>query len=291
MPPKSTPAAAPPPATAPQTPSALFRSAPSSNVVVMIESVAGATSAAPTPCTLRDATSIAVELESPHASEAAVKIATPSIKIKRRPSRSAQRPPRSRKPPKVIVYAVITHCSPLAEKCSEREIDGSATVTIETSSTVMKNATQTTASASQRRGSGVVRAASRSCTDTRTCLRFPAVIAGLFSESISSRRRLPPGDVSARRIIHAIEAARGEGSGTVASWLLLQPGGTPPPLAHQPLCLLDIAAGVIWRPQGRHWHCGARRAPVASAAALARAPSRPTLGRDRSVGAVCCGGE
>jgi hypothetical protein len=29
---------------------------------------------------------------------------------------SAKRPPSSRKPPKVIVYAVITHCKPLEEK-------------------------------------------------------------------------------------------------------------------------------------------------------------------------------
>jgi hypothetical protein len=75
------------------------------------------------------------------------------MKISLRPSRSAKRPPSSRKPPKVIVYAVITHCSPLAEKWSAREIEGSATVTIETSRTVMKYATQTMARTSQRRPS------------------------------------------------------------------------------------------------------------------------------------------
>jgi hypothetical protein len=51
---------------------------------------------------------------------------------------------------------VITHCSPLAEKWSAREIDGSATVTIDTSRTVMKYATQTMVSTSQRRLSGAV---------------------------------------------------------------------------------------------------------------------------------------
>ena len=48
-PPRSTPTAAPEPPMAPQTPSALFRSAPSSNVVVMIESAAGEMIAAPKP--------------------------------------------------------------------------------------------------------------------------------------------------------------------------------------------------------------------------------------------------
>ena len=50
-PPASTPTAAPEPPIAPQIPSALFRSAPSSKVVVMIESAAGVMIAAPRPCT------------------------------------------------------------------------------------------------------------------------------------------------------------------------------------------------------------------------------------------------
>ncbi len=49
MPPKRTPAAAPDPPSAPQIPSALFRSAPSGNVVVTIESAAGLMIAAPIP--------------------------------------------------------------------------------------------------------------------------------------------------------------------------------------------------------------------------------------------------
>jgi len=61
MPPKSTPAAAPLPPIAPQMPSALLRSEPSSNVVVMIASVAGDTIAAPTPCTARAAISTPIE--------------------------------------------------------------------------------------------------------------------------------------------------------------------------------------------------------------------------------------
>ena len=61
MPPKSTPAAAPLPPIAPQIPSALLRSEPSSNVVVMIESVAGEMIAAPSPCTAREAIRTPIE--------------------------------------------------------------------------------------------------------------------------------------------------------------------------------------------------------------------------------------
>ena len=56
-PPASTPTAAPEPPTAPQTPSALFRSAPSVNVVETIERPAGETIAAPRPWTARAAIS------------------------------------------------------------------------------------------------------------------------------------------------------------------------------------------------------------------------------------------
>jgi len=103
MPPKSTPAAAPLPPIAPQMPSALLRSEPSSNVVVMIASVAGETIAAPTPCTARAAMSTPIEPAMPQTSEASENSAIPTMNIRRRPSRSAARPPSSRSPPNVIV--------------------------------------------------------------------------------------------------------------------------------------------------------------------------------------------
>ena len=154
MPPNRTPAAAPPPPIAPQIPSALFRSGPSSKVVVMIESVDGDTTAAPKPCTARAAMSTPVDPARPQTREATEKISTPMRNIRLRPRMSPARPPSSRKPPNVIAYAVITHCRPVWEKWRLWPIDGSATLTIETSSTVMKNATQTSASACQRLGSG-----------------------------------------------------------------------------------------------------------------------------------------
>ena len=63
------------------------------NVAVMIESVAGFISAAPTPCTVRAAISEPASLARPHHSDAAVKTTSPAMKIRRRPNRSASLPP------------------------------------------------------------------------------------------------------------------------------------------------------------------------------------------------------
>ena len=103
MPPSSRPKAPPPAAIAPHTPIALVRSGPSSNVVVMIDSAAGETSAPPRPCRPRAATSISELFERPLSSEAAEKTITPATNRARRPMRSAARPPSSRKPPKTSV--------------------------------------------------------------------------------------------------------------------------------------------------------------------------------------------
>ncbi|MET3961506.1 hypothetical protein ABIE44_001440 [Marmoricola sp. OAE513] len=102
-PPSRTPAAPPAPATAPQMPSALLRSEPSGKVVVMIDSAAGEAIAAPRPWTARAAISQVSFWAKPPASEASAKSAIPIMKTRRRPKKSARRPPRSRKPPKVRV--------------------------------------------------------------------------------------------------------------------------------------------------------------------------------------------
>ena len=52
-----------------------------------------------------------------------------------------------------MAYAVITHCRLCSEKCSFVWIVGNATLTIETSRTVMKKAVPTKASAHHRLGS------------------------------------------------------------------------------------------------------------------------------------------
>ena len=141
------PAAAPRP---PQIPSALLRSAPSSNMFITIERAAGSMIAPPSPCTARLAISRASVVASAHASEAAVNRARPSIRIRRRPRRSAARPPNSRNPPNVSAYAVTTHCSPVALRCRSRPIVGSETLTIVKSTIVMKYAAASSENAPHR---------------------------------------------------------------------------------------------------------------------------------------------
>ncbi len=77
MPPSSRPNAPPPAAIALHTPSAFVRSSPSANVVVMIESAAGETSAPPRPCSAREAMSHVSDVARPLSSDATVKMATP----------------------------------------------------------------------------------------------------------------------------------------------------------------------------------------------------------------------
>ena len=98
-PPSSRPNAPPPAAIAPQTPSAFVRSEPSANVVVMIDSAAGETSAPPRPWRPRKATSWPALVASPLSREATEKRITPAMKTRLRPKMSAARPPSSRKPP------------------------------------------------------------------------------------------------------------------------------------------------------------------------------------------------
>ena len=69
----------------------------------MIESAAGEAIAAPRPWTARAMISQVSLAASPPASEATEKSAIPIMKTRRRPKKSASRPPSSRKPPKVRV--------------------------------------------------------------------------------------------------------------------------------------------------------------------------------------------
>ena len=116
-PPMIRPTAPPPAAIALHTPSALVRSLCSVNVVVMIDSAAGESSAPPSPCRPRPTISIVEVCARPFSSEAAENSATPATNSRLRPSRSPARPPSSRKPPKISVYALTTHCRLDGEKC------------------------------------------------------------------------------------------------------------------------------------------------------------------------------
>ena len=109
-PPAITPTVAPPAPSPPQIPSALLRSAPSPNMFITIDRAAGSMIAAPMPWTARAAIMKPAPVASAAASDAALNSPSPSIRMRRRPSRSAARPPRSKNPPNVSAYAVTTHC-------------------------------------------------------------------------------------------------------------------------------------------------------------------------------------
>src|SRR5256885_2267188 len=64
--------------------------------------------------------------------------------MRRLPNRSPVRPPSSSRPPNAIAYALTTHSRSVAAKCSSRWIEGSATLTIATSSTTMSCASAIT---------------------------------------------------------------------------------------------------------------------------------------------------
>jgi hypothetical protein len=115
-----------------------LRSEPSSNVTETIEKTEGARIAPARPWSARAAISIPAEVEKPHRSEKAAKSKRPSMKSRRRPSRSPDRPPRRRKPPKVKAYALTTHWRSSGAKSSSVWIEGSATFTIETSRTTIR---------------------------------------------------------------------------------------------------------------------------------------------------------
>ncbi len=93
--------AAPAPEIAPRTPSALFRSAPSAKVTLVIEKTDGDRIAPAAPWATRAPISIADEVERPARSEVAEKSARPIMNMRRRPRMSPIRPPSSRKPPNV----------------------------------------------------------------------------------------------------------------------------------------------------------------------------------------------
>ena len=153
-PPSSTPAAAPEPATAPQIPSALLRSAPSLKIAVTSASAAGASIAAPTPWSAREAISCPWLCESPPASDAPPNTSSPIMNMCRRPRRSAIRPPSSSSPPNAKMYAFATQDRLSLAKCRPCWIEGSAMFTTDASRITMNSASASSTSAHHRRGSG-----------------------------------------------------------------------------------------------------------------------------------------
>src|SRR6516165_4344342 len=92
------------------------------------------------------------------------------------------RPPRSSRPPKANVYAVMTHCRLATEMCSECCADGNATVTIEASRTTINCAMTTTARMAHRCGSGAGAASARAALVSAWLIRpplQPPLVAGI----------------------------------------------------------------------------------------------------------------
>ena len=78
---------------------ARLREGPSAKLVVMSEKAAGAVNAAAMPLTKREAITIAGSLTSPPARDARAKTASAMSRMRRRPRRSARRPPSSSRLP------------------------------------------------------------------------------------------------------------------------------------------------------------------------------------------------
>ncbi len=78
-----------------QAPTARPRSRSPGNIAEMIASVVGAASAAPAPWSTRPASSTPSPVASPDSSDATVNTAIPARNSRRRPYRSARRPPAS----------------------------------------------------------------------------------------------------------------------------------------------------------------------------------------------------
>ncbi len=158
-PPRTWPATKPTDATAPYRPMARVRSGPGGKLVVMRDSAAGATMAAPAPWMTRAAISRAGSVASPPARLASAKATRPIMNMRRRPNRSAARPPRMSRPPKEIAYPVTIQPTASEAMFSSRSIEGRATLTMLKSSTTMNAATRMRASGRLRFGGPAGRAA------------------------------------------------------------------------------------------------------------------------------------
>jgi hypothetical protein len=144
-------------------------------------SAAGEMSAAPMPCAVRETMSATGDCARASLSEARVKIAAPSVNKRRRPNRSADRPPSNRNPPNESVYAVTTYCRSPGVKRKSRAIVGSATFVTVASRTTMNWARQTVAT------SAVFKPAT-----------LPSGVAGIwpaFGEALTAEPRMPSAEI------------------------------------------------------------------------------------------------
>ncbi len=108
---------------------------------------------APSPWKTRAAMRVPGSGARPQAREPTAKSTSPTRKIFLRPKESPSRPAGTSARPNTTAYPVTIHCSWLPEAPRPCEIEGSATLTMLTSSRVMKPATRQTHSTRHRSGS------------------------------------------------------------------------------------------------------------------------------------------
>ena len=156
----------------------------------------GLTTPPAAPCSSRATTSQVGEVASPAAALVTVNSAMPTTNALRRPRASPKRPAGTSARPKVSAYPERIHCRSLGRRVQRPAIEGTATLTMLTSSSVMKAATSPTPTACQRRrfsaavtGCGVCAALIAPPVDPRSCMidRYPgprgANRAGWFRRS------------------------------------------------------------------------------------------------------------
>ena len=90
----------------------------------MMESALGAITAAAAPCTILANTSSSLDGANPHTNDDSAKSAKPPMNVRRRPSRSAARPPSSKSPPNRTAYPLITQCDVPGAIARSPSIDG-----------------------------------------------------------------------------------------------------------------------------------------------------------------------
>ena len=106
----------------------------------------------PSPWPARAATSTPADGARPHANDPTANTTSPAMNTRRRPTRSAARPPSNKNPTKGQQIAVHDPLQAgLAEPPRSRWIDGRATLTISPSSTTRKSAAASTRSANMAR--------------------------------------------------------------------------------------------------------------------------------------------
>ena len=153
-PPTTGPTAVEIPIVAPSRPKARPRSAPRKSCWIRPDTC-GLRMPPAAPWTSLATTSSALLGARPQARLARPKRTTPTTKTVRRPRTSPMRPEGTRVRPKAKAYPDTTHCRSLGVASRPFWIEGRATLTMLTSSSVMKPATRHTHSAFQRRGSGL----------------------------------------------------------------------------------------------------------------------------------------